>query len=235
MAYTSVTLVRNEIGSNPATADLADADITAQILKADNLIDSVAARFYNKFNLVGSSKTDGTDTYVVPGVIGSCSKDLSVAWSMSQVRAQTANSTQQNKIDFHLGQADVTLGLLRSGDFWLAAEKYRSESLTFGSGTDAWDLDSNEAVLASTTPLDSGDPPHVLLDTLEVTTASSVTNPTNMRRGVEYNADWDAQRAKWIFERIASELIAAATITVTWQWDYRKDYADEPHYTGVII
>ena len=62
MAYTSTTLVINELGTNYSNDDdLTTAHVQAFILQADGLIDSAGFKFFNKFNAYDSPDTKDCD------------------------------------------------------------------------------------------------------------------------------------------------------------------------------
>lgn len=228
MAYTSTTLVINELGTNYSNSDdLTTAHITDFIAKADALIDSAARQYYNKFNAYDSLLTDTTDTYEVPGIIGICSKDLAVAFSYRQLRAKRSNTAHSDVIDHYLEQGQLILDAL-SGGVFVAEEKWRAFSLTFGDNDPSFELSTDQSFV-NPSALDSADPPHIFTDTVEVAAATGITNPGQLRLDSDYKVYWSRAWRNWVFERYESNLVSAGTVTVTFKWDYRKDYADEPH------
>ena len=227
MSYTSSSLVINELGTNYDNADdLTTAHITNFIEQADGIIDSRAYPHYNPFNAYDSLKTDSTDTYTVPGLIGQCSKNLAVAYGLQQLRAKRSNNSHSDTIEHYFALAEATLDALERGAF-VKIETWRTFSLTFGDASPGFELDSNQSFI-NPTALDSGDPPHIFTDTVSVAAATGITNPTQLRYGKDYSVKWDKGWRQWVFERSESNLVSAATVTVTFKWDYRKDYADEP-------
>ena len=228
MSYTSTTLVINELGTNYDNADdLTTAHITAFIAKADSEINDAAYQFFNPFNAYDSLLTDTTDVYTTPGVIAECSKNLTVARSLGQLRAKKGNTSHSDTIEWYWGLGQETLAALRGGMF-LAPSTWRSFSLTFGDSDPGFELDSNQSFV-NPSALDSGDPVHILADTVQVASATGITNPAQLRLGPDYTVKWSKEWRNWVFTRKESNLVAASAVALTFKWDYRKDYADEPH------
>ena len=175
MAYTSADLVKDVLGTIFLTADLPDADITAYIVQGDSIIDAASYEHYNAFNAFDSSKTDTTDTYVTPGLIGLAARNLAAAEGMRQLKAVKNNTAHADAIDRFEEAASTTLTLLEIGKF-VQLNKWRSFSLTFGDSGNGWELSADQSFI-NPTALDSSDPPHILLDTLEVTTATGIDTP----------------------------------------------------------
>ena len=236
MAYTSPTLVTNEIGTNyDSTNDLTTAQVTAFVVQADSIIDAAAYEHYNPFNAHDSSATDGTDTYIVPGLIGQCSKNMAVAFGLRQLKAKKSNTTHSDTIDHFLDQAELTLAQLRAGEF-VQVNTYRTQAISYVDGSEAFALGQYQSLVSPSSLLDSGDPQHILKDTFFVAACTNTTNPTQMRMGEDFGLWWDARWRNWIFEGRNSALQASgATITVTFKWDYRKDYAQEAQRSGVAL
>src|SRR3990167_2275139 len=110
MAYTTSTLVIAEIGVEyDSTTDLTATNVTDFIAEADKIVNDAANERYVKFNAIGSSKTDGTDTYVTPGTVALASRHLSAALCLKKLRAVNANAPLSDRINFNLDQAEFYL------------------------------------------------------------------------------------------------------------------------------
>lgn len=243
MAYTTATLVTNWIGANYVAGDLAAGDITAFIARADGLIDSACAKKYYPFNATGSTKTDGTTTYVTPQMVELASTHLAVSLALRQIRVQANNTVLKDAADLHWQTGVGLLNQLADPNFEMPPAVYLNEAMTWGTAAQAWTLATNQAFLAVTSPLDSGDPPNIKESSVRVgagttTTYGGVTAAQikDMRLGQEFSIRWDAGYQRYIFEADHPALYSGTpALKVTWEWDYRRDRgAEGPSFTGVF-
>lgn len=214
MAYCVAADVKDWI---PATYDsttrMPDADITTLITKADGYIDAAAAQAgYNRFNAT-------TATPATPEMVHLASRHLSTAFALEQINV---NDNFRERIERHKQQAEEYIALLTS-EYGLKPETKTNETLTFGSASrEDWELDENQAFLAATSPLDSGDVPNIAAQTVSVYSATGITNPSQLRNGIDFRVWYDQHWQKWVFERLTSDLQDAATVAVSYLWDYRR-------------
>ena len=238
MAYTTTTLVTNEIGTDyDSTTDLTTAHVTAFLAQADGLIDGARYEHYNEFNA-----TAGTPA--TPALIAQCSKNIALAMCLRQLRARGSGSILDNRIDEAATLGELALDQLRAGEF-VKTETQSTETLSFGDGSQSWELGTDEAFVASTSPLDSGDPPHILKDTFALLSTSTVDGSAgftaaelaDMRIGREYRVTFRPEYRRWVFKALDSGRINSTNVTtfnVTYDWDYRKDFRNEAHRSGVV-
>jgi hypothetical protein len=103
-------------------------------------------------------------------------------------------------------------------------------------------LVTDQAFLAATSPLDSGDPPHIIKESVRISSASTVAagqtftaaEAANMRNGVDFEVDWAEKYGKWVFHSLNSNITDMTTVKVTWLWDYRRKFGDEAKCSGVL-
>jgi hypothetical protein len=242
MAYTTSTLVTNWIGANYVVGDLAAADITAFIARADGLINTAVAKKYYPFNATGSSKTDGTTTYLTPQMVELASTHLAVSLALRQIRVQANNSTLKDSADLHWETGVGLLNQLADPGFEMAPAVYLNETMVWGTQSQAWTLAVTQAFLAVTSPLDSGDPPNIKESSVRIgsgTTTSyagvTAAQLKDMRLGPEFTVHWDGGYQRYIFDANHPALYSAlTTLKVTWEWDYRRDRGVETGLSGVF-
>jgi len=244
MAYSTNTLVKAWLGTNyNSSTDLTDAQITAHITQADGELDALLSRKFYKFNATDSSKTDGTDTYQTPPILEEASKHLSLTKCLYQIRAKTGNPAYDAAIEFHTGEANSRVQFMLSDDFRTFTWTYRNETLTFGTNATSWDLDTYQARIGvpSSGILDSGDPPHIIADSV-VISSSSTTDGTftaaqaaTMRNGWEFFVYWSPRHQDWIFQANTGDITDhITTLKVTYNWTYERDLAVDPPISGIL-
>jgi hypothetical protein len=243
MAYVASADVIAWIGAAyDSVSDLTAAHVADFITKADGRVNNAANEHFWPFNAVDSSATDGTDTYVTPADVEMASRHLAAYYALLQLKSKNATTQHDEMIGFHLDQGEFFLNQLRSGAA-LPANRYRDEGLTFGDGSQGWELSTSEAFLAATSPLDSGDPPHILADTVAISANSTRTaGPTaaelaDMRLGTEYTVAFVDGYRRWVFRALDSRLYSddVTSLKVSYQWDYRKDFAKPRRFTGRLL
>ena len=235
MAYTTTTLVINWLGTSYDTGtDLTSANVTAFIDKADDIINASCQPRYYRFNAENGTKTDGTDTYITPGLVVQTSTHLAAGYALLQLRAKGLNTPLANSAEFHIDQANFYLGLLKNPSFKLDPETWRNYTLTWGTQAESWDLPNNEAFI-SPTALDSADPPNILEDSVRIGSGSTSTL-LNARLGREFDVRWDQGYQRYVFTANDGKLYETSIETkITFEWDYRRDRGKESHLSGVLL
>ncbi len=237
--YTTETLVTDRIDTQYTDADLTTAHVTAFITKASADIDAAGSKHYWPFNAHDAS-------VVTPIVIQECATWLALARSLVQLQGKNANSSHGGLIDFALDEAKDTLDRLRAGSLKIPPEKTSNETLSFGDGTQHWELQTDEAFMASTTPLDAGEPPNIFLGSVRISSGSTVDGDAgftkeelaDMRVGIEYKVKYRPEYARFVFhdhDGRLSDTSKVTTLKVTYHWDYLKRYADAGNFSGVQL
>jgi hypothetical protein len=236
MAYTTTTLVIDWIGTKyDSTNDLTTAEVTAFIAVADGIIDSRLAKTYGPFNATGS-------TPATPAIIGLISRHLTTSLCFSQVRPMAANEALESRIEYHANQGNGLLEMVATGEILIKPETQTDETLTFGTQAESWTLPTTQAFMASTSPLDSGDPPHIIKSSVEISSNSTPVSPLTaanaalLRNGEDFRVFWSEERNAWIFEALTGTVTDnITTLQVTYLWDYRKEKGDEVAWNGVCL
>jgi len=244
MAYSTAALVTAWLGTNyNSTTDLTTAQVTAHIVQADGELDALLSRKFYKFNATDSSLTDGTDTYTTPPILEEASKHLSVVKCMEQIGAKNANPVYAAKLDADNAAWRERIQFMLSPDFRSYTWTYRNETLTFGTNATSWDLDTYQARIGvpSGGILDSGDPPHIIADSVQIS-SSSTTDGTftaaqaaTMRNGYEFFVYWSPKHQDWIFQANTGDITDhITTLKVTYNWTYERDLAIDPPVSGIL-
>ena len=223
--YTTTALVVDEVkvGYN-TTTDLATADVTTIIEKVDGIIDSALAHWFYPFNATGSTPT-------TPKEIGEIALSLSLYYAYRRLATRRANSGLYPEAEEHKKHAYELLGALQENPTrWIKPEATADEAITFGTGLTKYVLGTNEAQLASTTPLDSGDPPHIYPGTVRCTT----TGYTLLEPDVDFTVKWD-KRGSGIYVLTRYDAAIVDDFTFTYEWDYRRDRGDKPRHSGRLL
>ncbi len=59
---------------------------------------------------------------------------------------------------------------------------------------------------------------------------------SRMRNGHEYQVDWSPDYGKWVFTAHDSRIYNdVSTLKVIYHWDYKRDFGDESHVSGVFL
>ena len=235
--YTTEQLVIDRIDTDyDTTADLTTAHLTAIITKVSADIDAAGSKHYWPFNAHDA-------TVVTPIVIQDCATWLALARGLVQLQGKNANSSHGEMINFAFDRGELTLEQLRSGTLKIPPEKTSNETLTFGDGTQHWELQTDEAFMASTTPLDAGEPPNIFKGSVRISSSSTVDGGAgftagelaDMRVGIEYKVKYRPEYARFVFHgrygRL-SDTSKVTTLKVTYHWDYQKKYADQGNFSG---
>jgi len=236
MAYTDAASVKKLIAGTWSTSDLSDADIGNNIDRADSFIDAVLAGRYQEFNAYDS-------TPATPAIIRHLSELHAAARSM---RAINLADVYTDDIQAMTEEAKAIVQSLLLSDHPIAPETTATETLSFG-GDQAWELPSDEAYLAATSPLDSGYPPDILPDTVRILSTSTVSGESftasdlaNMRNGREFSVEWrdgDRGYGAWVFVRIDGALSASGltALNVSYQWDYMRQTGQSRALSSELI
>lgn len=227
MAYTTNALVLDIIGPYVnTTTDLPTAEIDAHITRVDSKIrDRLGGLFY-PFNALASTP----DT---PGMV----QEISRHWSIAESLRQIVGVNNMSAMDLAAKHEAIAMNLLNSisesPETWMDPETKSGELLTFGTASALpWKLQIDQAFLAATSPLDSGDPPNILPSTVRCVTGTVTGSPgfvagdlAYLRNGYEFLVSYDSGWQKWVFTAFDSRLytnVTAGTLSVTYNWNYRR-------------
>lgn len=200
-----------------STTRLPDAYITSTIIPAaDDEINNTLAEQYGQFNDTG-------DTPATPPLIAKISRYLSAAQCMDIIGTGEGLT---ERIDRYRREAAEALASLLTPGAQMDMQETTGETLTFGDASPAFEIGEDEALIgygASNPRKASVDiAPNIASQSVKVASATGVSNPGQLRNGVDFGVRFDREREAWIFTRYTSELKSAATITVDYQWDYRR-------------
>ena len=233
MAYTTNVLVLDVLGAFvDTTNDLTTAEIDAHIARVDGKINDRLGGLFFPFNATGSTP-DTPDTI----------KEISRHWSIAESLRQLVGTNNQGAMNLAEKHEGIALNLLdfilQDPDTWMKPETKSAEAVTFGAApTYSWQLAENEVFLANTSPLDSGDPPNILADTVRIAAATGVTDPTLMRNDAsdgEFHVEFRRERRKWVLVAHDSTLYDATGVTVTYEWNYRRIIGSESIQSAHLV
>lgn len=221
MAYTTYTDVKKFIpGNYDSVSKLPDAYITSNVIpSADDEINNVLGDVYGLFN-------DTTDSPATPPEIQQISNLIAAATCLQIIGVSDALEARR---DQYRTEASERLAALLSRGAQMRPQYVTSETLTFGDGSPYFELPiyhafigagANNPRLAS-----SGEAPNVSAQGVAVATATGVTNPGQLRNGVDFRVYWSNEWRQWVFEALSSDLQSAAssgTVTISYPWDYRR-------------
>lgn len=215
-AYTTSAKVGQLIGTAyDDTNDVDAARITAIILEKSAVIDSALRDLCHPFNAV-------TSTPATPGIIEEAARFLSAAQALLEIGSRDDNQIRVARTFEEMGKERVGDVISAGGH---TRHEYNSNNvLTFGSPSDPWDLAENEAFLA-TDLLDSGDPPHIIADSLRVTN----TGYTDLRFGSDFHLVPHKKYRRWVFQSQVSALHdgTVSSPAVAYRWNYWRDFGRE--------
>ena len=228
MAYIDLDDVKRSLPTGfDNTTVLPDADITDLIGQADDKVDAQLAAYYFPFNAHGSA------THPTPDIVKQASRKIATGMALRQLgNVYNTEDAERGQLLIEEGLADALV--LVSGDVQLKLNSTTGEALTWGTGSPSWGLQTDEAFLASTSPLDSGDPPHILTDTVRIDGGSGVTGLTNMRNGTEFSVCWEIGYQRYVLKAHTSDLTGATSPTVAYEWDYRRMRGDSNRWNGAL-
>jgi hypothetical protein len=131
-------------------------------------------------------------------------------------------------------------------DSWMKPETKTAEALVWGTGGSySWELPTNQARIAATSPLTSGDPPSILPSSVRISAVGGGLSLTAeqldmIRNGVDFTVEFDSQRMNWILTANDSVFYSSGhTIQVSYEWNYRRlrgnDAADDVNVPVMLV
>ena len=229
MAYCAYATVQALLGANvDYEKDLTTTQITAHIATADGIIDSVLCDLFYPFNAYG-------DTPATPRVIAEASRLIAGAKSAEQLYGQTGMEAWSALATSLASSGNDLLKAIYESPHMVKPEVKTGQVLTFAEPTNAWDLPANEALVASTSPLSSGDPPNVLTDTVRVT--STGYSALRSGPGYEFWVEWRAERSSYVFVSNHAALHdgTVASPTISYSWTYLRERGHSSRHTGQMV
>lgn len=216
MAYSTSDLVTDLIDPTGEFLDqlktLTDAQIDAYIAKVDGKINDRLGGGFFPFNAT-TATPDTPDTI----------KEISRHWAMAESVRQLVGVNNQAAMDLADRHETIAMAHLQNVMTNGLAPETATDTLTFGTADSvAWTLAVDEAFLAATTPLDSGDPPNILPSTVRITGGTySGSGLTDMRNDVEFRVNYQPGYQRWVFTALLTDLYQDVTgLQVTYEWNY---------------
>ena len=232
MAFCTAAQVKGKLSIGYSTTDVPDSSATANmpladmIARADEIIMAALRPYCYTFNAID------TATWPVPAVINLMSIHFAASMAFEQLGLIQDNMGLASPARYHVEQGNALLATVLSRRGETELETTSAEALAFGSDSGiSWEIGIDEAYLALTSPLASGEPPHIIRETVRLAITSAGTSSytaaqlNQMRFGVEYGVRWDIARRKWIFTAFNQELLKACVL-VNYNWNYRRNSDD---------
>ena len=237
MAYCTAVQVKGKLSTAFSSTDVPDSSTAANmplsvmIANADEIINAALRPYCYTFNAVD------TATWPTPAVINLASIHFAASQAFEQLVLIQNNEGLGASAQYHVEQGNALLAGIVAARGETGLEVTTAETLSFGTDAGApWALNSDEAYLASTSPLTSTEPPHIIRERvrLAITDAGdssySAAELNRMRyadddHAGEYTVKFDLARGKWIFRAFHPDLLLA-TVIVKYQWNYQRNAGD---------
>jgi hypothetical protein len=210
--YTTSTIVGDFL---PASQSIVAAgDFTRLISEASRYIDTKLARRYIPFN-------DTAGSPVTPVVIQKICTRLVAADALRVTMIGAANSELLDLSILFSKEAEDMLTALRDGKDSIPEES-STQTLTPGTGG-TYDVQSYEAIIASTNPVASGDIFTLIPTSVRVT----ATGYTQYGWGEDFQVRFDVPLQKWVFVDLRNDLLAQSAVAknISYDWSYER-YTD---------
>ena len=225
---TTLAKVQAELPAGYNNTDLPDADIDAMILEESADWEVRLGATYCTMNAPDHATyptPEWVQTIVRDGVVakglyrlalGDRTTALGVSAEMYSKRCMAAKQALAGHDQVATGNAG---GQVVESQLSQMAETVDSETITWGTGNQEWDIDEDRAFIPVEAHLDSGDIPQIIPASVRVLTA----NYTGYRHGVEFRVFFDGTRQRWVFHDLNGSLAAAgATASITYRFEWRR-------------
>lgn len=231
---TTIAKVQSELPANYSSADLPDADIDAMILEESADWEVRLGATYCRMNAPDHATyptPEWVQDIVRDGVVakglyrlalGDRTTALGVSAEMYSKRCMAAKQALAGHDQIMTGNAG---GQVVESQLSQMAETVASETITWGTGGNDWDLERTKAFIPVEAHLDSGDMPQIMQLSVKVLTAgfTGYRPMASWTARGEFFAYFDGTHQRWVFQDLNGSLAAAgATASITYRFEWRR-------------